>query len=164
MSSASCHSQVETRRRNFVQRFGIEAQRLADFARGGASAIGDDVGGHGRAEFAVALVDVLDDALALIAAGQVEIDVGPLAALFGQEALEEQFHADRIDRGDSERVADGAVGGRAASLDQNVLLAAEAHDVPDDEEVAGELELFDQRQFALDLAPGAALQAGIRAP
>ena len=129
---------------NFVQRFRIEAQRLAHFARGRAAAIGDDVGGHGGAELAVALVDVLDDALALIAAGQVEIDVGPLAALFGEKALEQQFHADGIDGGDAERIADGAVGGRAAALHQDVLLAAEAHDVPDDEEVAGEVELLDQ--------------------
>jgi hypothetical protein len=100
----------------------IEAQRLAHFARGGAAAIGDDVGGHGGAALSEALVDVLDDALALFAAGQVEIDVGPLAALFGEEALEEQVHADGIDGGDFERVADRAVGGRAAALRQDVVL------------------------------------------
>jgi hypothetical protein len=32
---------------------------------------------------------------------------------------------------------------------------AEAHDVPDDQEIAGQLELFDERQLALDLAAGA---------
>ena len=58
---------------------------LPDFARGGASAISDDVGGHGGAVLAVALVDVLDDALALIAAGKIDIDVGPFAALFGEK-------------------------------------------------------------------------------
>jgi hypothetical protein len=31
---------------------------------------------------------------------------------------------------------------------------AEAHDVPDDQEIAGQLELFDERQLALDLAAG----------
>ncbi len=65
---------------------------LADLARGEASAIGDDVRGHGGAKFSVALIDVLNDALALIAAGQVEIDVRPLAAFFGEESLEEQIH------------------------------------------------------------------------
>ncbi len=103
----------------------------------------------------VALVDVLDDALALIAAGEVEIDVGPLAALFGEKALEEQFHADGVDSGDAERVADGAVGGGTAALDEDVLLAAEADDVPDDEEVAGEVEFLDECEFAFDLAAGA---------
>ena len=81
-----------------------------------ASAVGDDVGGHRRAVLAVALVDVLDDALALIAARQVDVDVRPFAALFGEKALEEQVHPDRIDGGDAERVADRAVGRRAAPL------------------------------------------------
>ena len=144
-----------TRLAERVERGFVEAQRLADFARGGASAIGDDVGGHGGAELAVALVDVLDDALALVAAGQVDIDVGPFAALFGEEALEQQLHADRIDGGDAERVADGAVGGRAAALHEDVLLAAEADDVPDDEEVAGQLELLDEMPARARSAPAA---------
>ncbi len=46
-----------------------EAEGLCDLTRGGAIAIGDDVRGHGRAVRAVGLVDVLDDALALIARG-----------------------------------------------------------------------------------------------
>ena len=130
---------------------GVEAERLAHFARRASAAIGDHVGGHRRAEPAVLLVDVLDDALAAIAARQIEIDVGPLAALFRQEPLEQQLHPDRIDRGDAEAVADGAVGGRAASLDEDVVLPAEIDDVPDDEEIAGELELLDQIELARDL-------------
>ena len=102
-------------------------------------------------ELSVLLVDVLDDALAPIAARQIEIDVGPLAALLGEEALEQQVHPDRIDRGDPEAVADGAVGRRAAPLHEDPLLAAEVDDVPDDEEVAGEIELLDQIQLALEL-------------
>ena len=129
---------------NFVERFGIESESLAHFARGHAVAIGDDVGGHGGAALAVSLVDVLDDFFALVAAGQVEIDVGPLAAFFGKKTLEEKFHADGVDGGDAERVADGAVGGGSASLHENVLLAAEADQVPDDEEVSGEFEFFDE--------------------
>ena len=100
VSLGSFHSQVRTRLREPLERGDFEAQRLAHFARGGAAAIGDDVGGHGRAQLAEALVDVLDGALALVAAGQVDIDVGPLAALFGKEALEQQVHAHRIDGGD----------------------------------------------------------------
>ena len=63
----------------------FEAERLAHFARRRAAAIGDDVGGHGRAQRAVALVDVLDDLFAMIARGQIEIDVGPFAAVLAQE-------------------------------------------------------------------------------
>ena len=126
-------------------------ERLADFTRRAAAAIGDDVGGHRRAQPAVFLVDVLDDALATIAARQIEIDVGPFAALLRQEALEEQIHRDRIDGRDPEAVADGAVGRRAASLHEDVLLPAVVDDVPDDEEVAGEIELLDQRELARNL-------------
>ncbi len=100
---------------------------------------------------AVALVDVLDDALALVAGGEVDIDIGPFAALFGEEAFEEEVHADGVDGGDAERVADGAVGGGAAALDEDALLAAEANDVPDDEEVAGESELLDEFEFPVRL-------------
>ena len=135
----------------FFERGNLEAQRLAHFARGGAAAIGDDVGGHGRAQLSEALVHVLDYAFALFAAGQIEIDIGPFAALFGEEAFEQQIHADRVHGGDFERITDRAVGGRAAALRQNAARLGEAHDVPDDQEIAGQLELFDQRQFALDL-------------
>ena len=132
----------------------IEAERLAHLARRAAAAIGDDVGGHRRAEPAVLFVDVLDHLLAPVAARQIEIDVGPLAALLGQEPLEQQIHPHRIDRGDAEAVADGAVGRRPAPLHEDVVLAAEIDDVPDDEEVAGELELLDQIELARDLRAG----------
>ncbi len=65
-----------------AQGFFIEAERFADLACGGATAIGNDVGSHGGAELAVALVYILNGLLALIATGQVEIDVGPLATFF----------------------------------------------------------------------------------
>ena len=133
----------------------IEAERLADLARRAAPAVGDDVGRHRRAEAPVLFVDVLDDPLAPIAARQIEVDVGPLAALFRQKPLEQQIHPDRIDGRDPEAVADGAVGRRPAPLHQDVVLPAEIDDVPDDEEVAGELQLLDQIQLARDLRAGA---------
>ena len=138
-----------------IERFRIKRQRLADFACRRAPAIGDDVGGHGRAQFSVAFVDILNGALALVAAGEIEVDVRPLAALFGEKSLEEQIHSHGIDRGDAQRVADGAIGRGAAPLHQNIFLAAEANDVPDDQEIAGEIEFFDQGQFAVDLPPRA---------
>jgi hypothetical protein len=73
---------------------------------------------------AVALVDVLDDLLAAVAARQVEVDVGPSPALLGEEALEEQLHAHRIDRGDLQRVAHGAVRRGAPPLHEDVVPAA----------------------------------------
>ena len=113
-----------------VDLLGRVAERLADLARGRAVAVGDDVRGHRRAARAVPLVDVLDDLLALVAGGQVEVDVRPLAALLGEEALEEQLHLHRIDGGDAERVADGAVGRRAAALHEDLLALAELRRCP----------------------------------
>ena len=86
-----------------------------------------------------------------IAARQIEIDVGPFAALLRQKPLEQQIHLDRIDGGDAEAVADGAVGGAAAPLHEDVVLAAEVDDVPDDQEIAGEVELLDEIELARDL-------------
>jgi len=137
------------------ERSNFESQRLADFARGGPSAVRDHVGGHRGAQFSEALVDVLDGALTLIAAGEIDIDIGPLAALLGEESLEQQFHADGIDGGDPERVTDRAIGGRTATLAEDVVLFAETHDVPNDEEIARQIELFDECQFTFHLPLGA---------
>ena len=137
-----------------VDLLGGVAERLGHLAGGGAVAVGDDVGGHRRAVRAVAPVDVLDHLLPRVAGGQVEVDVRPLAPLLGEEALEQEVHLHRVDGGDREGVADRAVGGRAPPLGQDALLLAEAHQVPDDQEVAGQLELLDQRELLLDLRLG----------
>src|SRR5205085_10608177 len=81
-----------------------------------------------------------------------EVDVGPFAAFFGQEPLEQQFHLDRIDRGNPEAVADGTVRRGPSPLYEDVLLPAEIDDVPDDQEVAREIELRDQVELARDLS------------
>ena len=129
----------------------FEAQRLAHLARGGAAAVRDHVGRHRGAELAEALVHILYGLFAFVAAGQIDIDIRPLAALFAEEALEEKVHAHGVHRGDFQRVADRAVGGAAAALRQDIVLLAEAHDVPNDEEVAGQFQLLNHRQFAFHL-------------
>ena len=126
----------------------VHAEHLAHLAHGHARAVGDDHGRHGGAVGAVLVEDVLDDALALLARGQVDVDVGPLAALLREEALEEQLHGDGVDGGDAQGVTHGAVGRGAAPLGEDALLAREAGDVVDDEEVAGQVELLDQRARA----------------
>src|SRR5215813_535430 len=50
-----------------------------------------------------------------------------------------------------ERVADRAVGRRAAPLDQDVVSAAVLDDVPDDQEIAREVEPADQLELVRDL-------------
>ena len=92
-----------------IESFTIKAKRLANLARRRAPAIGDDIGRHRRAKFSVALINVLNSALALIAAGKIEIDVGPLAPLLRQKAFEEQPHTNRVHSSDAQRIADRAV-------------------------------------------------------
>src|ERR1041384_3214754 len=134
-----------------AERFLVEIESLADFARRRAPAISDAVGGHRRAQFAVALANILNCPCALVATRQIEIDVGPFAAFLGKKSFEQQFHADRIDGSDPEGVTDRAVGRRAATLGEDVVLATKLDDVPNDQEVTFELEFFDQLQLALDL-------------
>ncbi len=82
--------------------FFVKIEHLAHFARRRTSAISDDIRGHRRAEFSVALVNVLNRVFALISARQIEIDVGPFASLFGKKSFKQQLHADRIDGRDSQ--------------------------------------------------------------
>ena len=110
------------------------------------SSIRDDVRRHGRAQLSITLIDILNRLLALIAAGQIEIDVRPFAALFRKKSLKEQVHADGINSGDSERVTNGAIGRGTSALNQNAVLIAEANDVPDDQKVSG------KARFAISLS------------
>ena len=153
-SSASFSSVNSWRASSFASRSicsGARPEDLAHLAHGALRAVGDDVRGHARAARAVALVDVLQDLLAAIARRQVDVDVRPLAALLGEEALEQELVAHGIDRGDAERVAHDRVGGRAAALAQDPARAALAHDVPDDQEVALEREAADDAELVVEL-------------
>src|SRR5262249_10175504 len=62
-----------------------------------------------------------------------------------------KLHADGIDSGDAQRVTHGAVGSRASSLHQDAVDTAETNDVPYDQEVSGQSQLFNQRQLTPDL-------------
>ena len=59
---------------------------------------------------------------------EIDIDVGRLAPLFRDETLEQEVVALGVDRGDAEHIADGAVGGGATALTENVLAAGKADD------------------------------------
>ena len=119
----------------------------------------DHVGHLGRPVPAVAVVDVLDR-LFPAAVLDVQVDVGRPVPPGGQEALEQQAVPDRVHAGDPQRVADGRVRGRTATLAQDVLVLAEPDDVVDEQEVAGEPELADHGELVLDLAvrPGLPLR------
>ena len=115
-----------------------QAQRLADLADRHARAVVDDGGADGGAVAAVALVDVLHHLLAPLVL-EVDVDVRRLAALLGDEALEQQVLVllGRIDRGDAQAEADHGIGRRAAPLAEDALLARPADDVVHGQEVVG---------------------------
>src|SRR5262249_27048075 len=129
----------------------IESKSFADLPRSGAVTIGDDVGCHRGAELAIALIDVLNCLLSLVSTRQVQIDIRPFAPFLREKTLKEEFHPDRIDSRDSQGIANRAVGGRTATLHEDFLFAAKPDDVPNDQEIPGKMQLFDQRQFALYL-------------
>ena len=111
-----------------------QAERLADLADGRAAAIADHGGGDAGALAPVFAVDVLDHLLAPLVL-EIDVDVGRLAPLRRDEALEQQIGALGIDLGDAEAEAHGGIGRRAAALAQDALRAREAHDVVDGEEI-----------------------------
>ncbi len=79
---------------------------------------------------------------------EVDVDIGQRHPLRVQEALEEEVVVERIDVGDAQAVGHQAAGGRAATRpDGNALLARVADEVPDDQEVAGELHLLDHLEL-----------------
>ena len=103
-------------------------------------------------------VDVLDHLLAPLVL-EVDVDVGRLGPLGGDEALEQQAAAHRIDLGDAEAVADRGIGRRAAALAEDALRARIAHDVVDGEEIGRVVALRDQREFVREALPDRVVDA-----
>jgi len=58
---------------------------------------------------------------------------------------------DRVNGGDVERIADGAVCRTPAPLAENSALTAETHDVPDDEEISAQLQMINELQLTFNL-------------
>ena len=129
-----------------VQRVGREAHHLADLADGTLRPVADDRRGERRMVAAVALVDVLDHLLAALVL-EIDVDIGRLVALGGDEALEEQVDPGRVDGGDAEHVADGGIGGRAPALAEDAFRAGEADDLLDGEEVGRISQLGDESKL-----------------
>ena len=144
-----------------ADRLGILSENFAHLPDRHLDPVGDHVRGHRRSGEAVFPEDVLDHFLALIAGGQVDVDVRPLAAFLGEKTFEEEVHADGVDSGDAERITNGAVGCRAASLAEDAVGTGKGRDVFDDQEIAGEIELLDDFELVGEL--GATRESG-RAP
>ena len=98
---------------------------------------------------AIALIDVLDDLLAPLVF-EIHVDVRWLAALRGNEALEQQVDLRRIDRGDVQAIAHRGIGRRTAALAENAAADGVAHDVMHRQEIPRVVELRDDAQFLFD--------------
>src|SRR5207253_8475812 len=107
--------------RKLVESVLIESKSFAHLSRSRALTIGNDVRRHCGAELPVPLIHVLNCLLSLVSARKVEVDVRPLAAFFREKTLKEQFHPDRIDRCNSEGIANRAVCSRTAALHEDCL-------------------------------------------
>jgi hypothetical protein len=71
-----------------------------------------------------------------------------------QEAFEDQPVPQRIDVGDAEAIGHDRAGGRSpARSDADALLASEADQVPDHQEVSGEPHLEDHAHLQLETIP-----------
>src|SRR5260370_26344055 len=92
--------------RKSAEGFLVKAQSLTYLARCGFAAIGNDIRCHSSAEFAVALIDVLNGLFAFFFRRKIEIDVRPFPTALAQKTFEEQLHADRIDGRDFECITD----------------------------------------------------------
>jgi len=82
---------------------------------------------------------------------EVDVHVGHRHAVGVEEALEEELVSQRIDVRDPERVGrDGARGGTAPRPDGDLLPARPVDEIPDDQEVGGEVHPLDHLELALE--------------
>src|SRR5207253_3100235 len=99
----------------------------------------------------IALVDILDHLFTVISGRQVQVNVGPLATGLGKKTLKQQIERNGINYGKAQRITDGAVGGGASSLHQDSMLFAKSDNVPDNQEITRQAQLFNQRQLFVEL-------------
>ncbi len=121
---------------------------LAHLADRHARAVVDHGGAQPGAVAAIALVYMLDHFLAPLML-EIDIDVGRLVAVLGDEAVEQQCVLCRIDCGDPQAIAHRRIGRAAAPLaqDRRRLRAGKIDNVLDGEEIAGEAFFGDQGEF-----------------
>ena len=67
----------------------IKAECFSHFPCSGAATVSNHICCHGRTKRAIMLVDVLNDAFAMIAGWKIKIDVGPFASVLAEETLKQ---------------------------------------------------------------------------
>jgi hypothetical protein len=136
-------------RRECLQHVLRHAERASDIPHGRARAITDDGGAECRAVRTVGIVDPLDHFLPALVL-EIHVDIGRLAALFRDEALEEKaaiLH--RVDRRDPKDETDGAVCSRSPTLaeDRDRQVAGMVDDGIHGEEIGRVFHFLDEPQF-----------------
>ena len=139
-----------------------QPERLADVADRAARAVGGEARDERGVLVAVALGDG-DDQLLADVAREVEVDVRDRGQLVVEEAAEREVVRDRVDVREAGQVADDRAdraaapppgrqeaAGRVAAAHLQRALPRELEHLPVEQEEAGEPELVDQRELALE--------------
>ena len=124
-------------------------QDAPDVADGGPSEHRAERDDLGDVVLAVLAPDVRDHLVAPPVL-EVDVDVGHRHPVRVEEPLERELVEDRVDRGDPERVGHDAAGRRATTRRLDALLAGEADEVRDDEEVAGVPHRGDDAELVIE--------------
>ncbi len=122
-----------------------QAHHLAHLAHRHARAIMHYGGAKPRPVTPVFVIDMLDHLLTPLMF-EIDVDIGRLLALLGNETLKQQVVLARIDSGDTEHVTDGGIGRRTAPLAQYRrvgLMPGELDNVVDGQEILRDIELAD---------------------
>ena len=82
---------------------------------------------------------------------EIDVNVGRFAPFRRDKALEQEIAAFGIDFGHTEAKTDGGIGGRTATLTENIFRTGEVDDVVDGQEIGRILQLRDQLEFVLDI-------------
>ncbi len=143
------HRAVRQAAAEVVQLLRVHAEHLAHLAHRQARLHGDEARDHGHALLAVFFVHV-GEHLVAAAAADVQVNVGHVAPLLVQEALEVEPVAQRADAGDAQAVSHDGRGGRSAAHGGDALRGRVAHDVPHDQEIGRQIQLLDGLQLLLE--------------
>ena len=84
---------------------------------------------------------------------KINVDIRRLAPLLGDKALEQEVVSIRVDAGDPEHIANGAVGGRSPALTQDAFRSGKADDGVYRQEVRRIFKFLDQPQFMDERPP-----------
>ena len=125
----------------------VDAHALAHLRHHAPRLEGADVADAGDVRLPISIRQIAEHLLALGVA-EIDVDVGQVLARQIDEPLEQQAVLKRIDFGDAQQVADQRPSRRAAARANEHVLLGPLHKVRHDEEVALELLLFDDVEFA----------------